>query len=357
MIKNIYYILKNNNIFLYYNMPYRRKSRYSRSSAASVIQLMYRRRRRRRRAPRRSRPVKQRYNSVKNLQYSRLGKTRSKLTLRKRVSALEVSSKHHHDKVSNTPEIITWNGTLLNNSRASYTGLLAIQGPKSDNTFETDSKLSEDETRTNDEIFCKSVRIRGLVKGIRPKDTLAPTDLATMNSATAQLMRNLCHSRIWITLLVDKRPFKMSATGEAEVNPLPLSTVGHTAIEEPYQNSPPTFLSSQLQFFGPEVSLRSYETGNRFKILSQQCITTSFENPSKFFDISCKINRKLKYVAARVAAAGQPAPANPPTVPYNYNLLVFMTSVVQTAVPAWSTLVTQSPSLTLKSSRCYFINS
>lgn len=337
-------------------MP-RKYLRFHKRYSGRSRRLMSAVRRRRGRPVRRRRKIAQRYNSVKNLQYSRLGKTRARPTLRKRVAALEVSSKHHHDKVSNTPEIITWNGTTLLNARNSYSGLLAIQGPKSDNTFETDSKLSEDETRTNDEIFCKSVRIRGKLVGITLKDNLAPTDLATMNAATAQAMREICHSRIWITLLVDKRPFKMSATGEAEVNPLPQSTVGHTAIEEPYQNSPPTFTSSQLQFFGPEVALRSYETGNRFKILSQQCFTTSFENPSKYFDISVKINKKLKYVAARVAAAGQPAPANPPTVPYNYNLLVFVHSVVHTEVPAWSTLAIKSPSLLLKSSRCYFINS
>lgn len=306
---------------------------------------------------RRPRRVAQRYNKTKNLYKTRLGKTRGKQTLTKRVSALEVSSKHHHDETSNTHEIITWNGTTTLNSRNSFDEILMIQGPKSDGTFETDSKLSEDETRTNDEVFLKSVRIRGMLQGISVKDNLSPTDLATMNSATTALMKKICHSRIWITMMVDKRPFKMNDTGEAETNPLPSSTVGHVALEEPYKNSPPTFLTSQLQFFGPEVALRSYEAGGRFKILSQQCFTTSYENPTKYFDISVKVNKKLKYVAPRPAAAGQPAPANPPTQPYNYRLLCFISSVVKPEVAAWSTLVIQSPVLKLKSSRTYFINS
>lgn len=307
--------------------------------------------------PRLYKQVAQRYSAVKNATYTRLGKGRAKQTLKKRVAALEVSSKHHHDYVSNTHETITWNGTTLLPTRNSYEALLMIQGPKSDGTFETDSKLSEDETRTNDEIFCTSVRLRGLVAGIRPKDTLAPTDLDTMNAATTAVMRNICHSRIWITIMVDKRPYKMSALGVAETNPLPSALTGHDALEEPFQNTPPTMLTSQLQFFGMETALRSYESGGRFKILSQQCITTSFENPNKYFDIGVKINKTLKFVPARVAASGQPAPANPPTRPYNYNLLVFFSSVIKPTPLAWETLCLQAPMLTLKSSRCYFVNS
>lgn len=336
-------------------MPYktsrkRYKLSYSRRwRAARTLQRAFRKRK--------GRKIAQRYNRTRNVNYSRLGKrTSNKKSLKKRVSALEVTAKHHHDKVSNTSEVIGWNGTALNVARNSYSGLLAVQGPKSDNTFEPESKLSEDECRNNDEIYCNSVRIRGKLRGVTVVDGILPDGLTTMTEASTQLMKRLCSTRVWIHILQDRRPFKMDAIGNAEVNPLPSGTTGHTAVEEAYQNSPPTFLSSQLQFFGPEVALRSYETGNRFKIISSQCIPTTFNNPEKFFDISVKIDRKLKYVAARPAAPGGASPANPPTVPYNYNLLVFFTCVVPVLALPWAAVI-QPPILLLKSSRMYFKDS
>lgn len=318
--------------------------KYRRRQGARRIQRAFRRYRRR------PRKIAQRYNSVKNVTYSKLGSRGGRKTLSKRVKALEASSSGHHDEASLTAEIISWNGTTLLNSQNSYNEMLHVQGAKADGDFDPGDKEKENERRSSDEIYGKSVRIRGLIKGIRPKDDLAPTDLSTMNPATAQLMREMCKTRVWIHLLQDMRPSKMSATGEAQVNALPLATVGDTAICEPFANSPPGFLTSQLKFFGAECALRSYAQ-SRFKLLSSQCITTTFENPEKFFDISYKINRKLKYVPAR---QGTPSPANPASQPYNYGLYVFLTCVVPTAVPAWSTLALQSPTLTRKTSRFYY---
>lgn len=324
---------------------------------ASIIQRAYRSHRVRRglRTSRkiRKKRIQQQYNRTRNTYSTSLGKGGKKKTTKQRLDALEVGAAHHHDYVSNTPETITWNGTTLLNPRNSYNGLLAIQGPLSDGTSGNQA-LQENEQRQSDAVFVKYVRIKGEVTGVHVNPLLAPTSLTTISPANAEIMKNKCYTKTWITLLVDKRPSTMGDTGLAQVNPLPNSTVGDTAICEPYADTVNN--ASLLQFFGPETALKSYDS-TRFNIVAQQCIITTFMNPRKFFDIKYNINKKIKFVPPRT---GTPSPANAAAVPYNYNLLVFFTSVVPVADLNWSASIApgldllKAPILSKKTSRCYF---
>lgn len=331
-------------------MPYRagfhlrnRHRTRARRHAAGVIGRAFRKRRA-------ARGRKQRYNRTKNTITTSLGKRGKKRTLTKRVAALETGSKKHHDQISNTVELLGAIGTDLNTSKISYSTLLAIQGPKCDATA-GNAALDESEQRMNDVVYAKSVRIRGVLTGTRPQDLATPVS-QTMNEFGCEKMKTLCATRMWISILLDKRPSQVDGEGKSQVNPLP-TTAGETCLESVYQATGTAAGSpSMLTLWGPENALRSYNS-SRFKIVHQECITTSMTNPRKYFDIKYKINKKLKYVEARY---GVPAPANPPQVPYNYNLLVVFTCNSPAVPILWATELSP-PMLNLKSSRLYFTDS
>ena len=321
--------------------PQRYRYRGGRRGAARRIQRAFRRRRARKGA-------KQKYSSQMNRSTTKLGKYVPKMTLSKRVKALEVGSSKHHDTASLTGELIVWNGTDLNPAKNSYSGLLAVQGPLNTGAA-GDPILQENEQRMNDVIFCKSVRIRGELRGIRVQDLAQPMD-NSLNLLGQLYMENLCKTRVAITLLQDLRPSVVNTGGNSDINPLPLpvSAGGEgTAIASIYEAAP---LNAGLQFFGVTNANRSYDS-SRFRIVHQEILTTNMANSSKFFDISVKINRKLKYVPPRPP----PSTTNPEKVPYNYNLLVFFTMVSHPVPLAWSGLVSPA-SITTKSSRMYFVD-
>lgn len=328
----------------------RRRVRAKRAHAARSIQRLFRRRRSRRGA--------QRYNRTYNTYTATAGKARGKNSLSKRVKALEAGSSKHWDYVSTGVELIGFNGTSLNLNKCSYTSILAIQGPLSDGTSGA-SSLTEQEQRMNDVISVKSVRIRGMVSGVRPAEGFnadapggpitgggpppAPYTYATMTAFGAEMMKTLCSSRIYITLVVDKRPSLVGLNGQSIVNPLP-TAAGETVLESIYEGN--------LATMGLESALRSYQS-SRFKIVHQECITTSFQTPHKFFDIKYNINKVLKYVVPRTAVPPAPPPANVPAFPYNYNLLCVVSCVSPVVPLPWAPTLT-GPSLAKKSSRTYF---
>ncbi len=300
---------------------------------------------RQRRVRKQNRKTIQKWNKTKNVLQTSLGKSKGKRTTDQRLKALETGSKHHHDKLSLTGELITWNGTALNAAHNSYSGLLAVQGALADGTQH--ATLEENEQRQSDEIFCTSVHFRGEVIGIRPGELLDPTG-TDMTPFGAEKMKTLCATRIYITVLQDMRPSSVDAAGQSQVNPLP-TAVGQTPMETIYDFVPPTNQQSQLQLFGVENAMKSYGS-SRFKIVHQECIETSLEKVHKFFDIKIKVNRKLKYVPPRSGST-----SNPPMPPYNYNLLVYFTCVTHPVPLPWATLL--SPvAITTKSSRMYFID-
>lgn len=324
--------------------------RAKRQRAARTLQRAFRRRRRR--------PGRQRYNSTKNVLYTNLGRRGHKRTLKTRVSALETGSKKHHDYMNTGVEEIGYLGTSLNANKCSFTSILAIQGALCDGT--AGSLLPESEQRENDTIFCKSVRIRFMISGLRPNELLnsdspggqqtgpgPPPVISTMTAFGAAMMKTICASRIWVTLYEDRRPSTVGANGSSLVNPLP-TVAGETILETCYDGN-------QIQALGIENCLRSYDA-SRFKIVHQECITTSFQTPHKWVDITYKVNRKLKYVPPRTAAPPAPPPPNPPAVPYNYNLLMTVSQTPPLVPVGWVTSLSPC-SMSRKSSRTYFIDS
>lgn len=324
---------------------HRRSKRMRPAYAARRIQRAFRKRRRGR----------QRYNRTKNVLTTSLGRFKRR-TVRTRLKALEAGSSKHWDYVSTGQENLLFNGTSLQATKNSYSSLLAIQGPLCDGTA-GNPVTSEQEQRMNDVIFCKGVRIRGMLSGIRPKVDLdpdapggtntavppAPPAPTTMTAFGAEMMKSICSTRMWITLLVDKRPSVVGADGQSVVNPLP-TAAGETMLETVYEGN--------LSTLGIEACLRSYQS-SRFKVVHQECIVTSMEHPHKFFDIKYKINKTLKYVVPRTAVPPLPPPPNPPAFPYNYNLLCVF-SIYPPVVPiTWANSITEAQ-LSRKSSRTYF---
>jgi len=303
----------------------------------------------------------QRYNRTRNTYTANVGRHRRKSTLKTRVKALEAGSSKHWDYVSTGVESIAFNGTSLNPTKNSFSSILSIQGPLCDGTA-GNIATSEQEQRMNDVIHVKSVRIRGMVSGVRPTETFdadapggpvtgggpppAPYTYATMTAFGAEMMKSLCSSRIYITLIIDKRPSTVGLLGQSVVNPLPTAP-GETLLESVYEGN--------LATMGIESALRSYQS-SRFKIVHQECITTSFQTPHKFFDIKYNINKTLKYVVPRTAVAPLPPPPNPPAFPYNYNLLCVVSCVSPVVPLPWASSLT-GPSLAKKSSRTYFTDS
>lgn len=312
---------------------------------ASAIQRMIRARQRRNRL----KSKKQTYNQTTNVLQTNIGRrSTKKSSLTARVAALESGAKKHSDYVSLTPELIVWNGTDLNASKASYTSILAIQGPLNTGA-EGNAALSDNEQRKSDTIHCQYVRLKGEVIGVRPQDLGAIGAHGTMSVFGAAKMRQLCHSKITITILLDKRPSSVNAvTGEAEVNPLP-TTAGAIAIETIYSKT--TAGVNQLQFFGSNNALRSYES-SRFKHLHSECIETTYDKPNNQFDITYKIDKTLKYVPPRPPPG---APPNPPSLPYNYGLVVFFTCITPPVEPTFAVCLSP-PQVTKKTARTYFID-
>ena len=293
---------------------------------------------------------RQRYNRTKNVLSTSIGRYGTKRTLKKRVAALEAGSSKRWDQISNTVELIQPTGTNLNTNMTSLTSLLAVQGPLCDATA-GNPNMPEAEQRMNDTIFAKSVRIRGVVYGVRPLDTGGPAGSPTFDNFGQEKMAQLCTTRIWITILQDMRSSLVGPDGQSQVNPLP-TVAGETALESCYETLlPGTPSPTQLTLFGPENALRSYDS-SRFKIRHQECITTTKDNYRKFFDIKIKINRKLKYVQPRVAT---PAPPNPPAPPYNYNLVTVFTCNNPSVPIEWATFLS-SPQVLQKTTRLYFID-
>lgn len=323
------------------NLPTRGAKRQRRQAARTILKAF-----------RRRRSQRQRYNRTTNVLNTNLGLYRRQ-TVKARLKALEVGSSKHWDYVSTGQENILFNGTSLNPNKASFTSILAIQGPLNDGTA-GNVNVTEQEQRMNDNIFVKSVRIRGMISGVRPKADLNPdspggTDAAvppappaptTMTAFGAEMMKSLCQTRVWITLLVDKRPSTVGPLGQSIVNPLP-TAAGETLLETVYEGN--------LAQMGIENCLRSYQS-SRFKVVHQECITTSLHSPHKFFDIKYNVNKTVKYVVPRT---GTPPPPNPPAFPYNYNLLCVVSTYPPVVPITWAQSLSESI-LSRKSSRTYF---
>lgn len=326
-------------------MPIRFHPRWSSKSKRLMSQIRRHRRPRYRKYKRRT--GKQRYNKTKNVLKTTVGRSK-KNSLYNRVAALEVGSKKHSDYVSLTPELVVWNGTDLNPAKNSYSTILAIQGPLN-NGVEGNPNLPDNAQRKSDTIHCSSVRLKGTLRGVRPNDLGAITDHGTMSVFGSTKMQELCHTKFTISILQDMRASIVNpTTGDAQVNALP-STAGAIAIETLYADT--ITGQSQLQFFGTNNALKSYEA-SRFKLLHQECVETSFQKPNKQFDINYKVNRKLKYVPPRT---GTPPPPNAPSLPYNYGLVIMITCVTPPQDLSWATVLSP-PQVTQKSARTYFID-
>jgi len=198
-----------------------------------------------------------------------------------------------------------------------------------------------------------------MISGIRPLKTLLadapggpitgpgpPPVTATMTAFGQAAMQSMCATRVWITILRDSRPSTVGGDGTSDVNPLP-TLAGETVMESVY--------GTEIQTLGVENCLRSYDS-TRFKIVSQQCITTSFQTPHKWFDIKFNVNQKVRYKPPRTFVPPAPPPANPPSNPLNYGLVVMFTTLHPVIPIAWGSSL--SPvEVSRQSARTYFIDS
>lgn len=351
---------------------YHNSRRFTRSRASGKIARFWRRHRSRKSSTYRSKRQK-----TSNI---RLGRRPKRLTLSKRVSRLEISAKKHFDYVYSRPpgqpinRVGVSDGTLTNES---FSEMLAIQPRQGDGTIPPasgSSRGTERNTREGMEIYCTKVRLRGRVLGIRAADALAlapclygftdsvsGTDHYNYPQDRSTQIRAACQSRVHIVVLQDKRPSTIDATtGIYEPNPLPtqpmnplqglMAEEGLTAV-------------NTLQTLGFDACLRNY-TNNRFKIVHTSTLQFDYMHPSKWFDISINVNKKLVYPP--------PDPAVVPQVavdPVNYNLLVYFVCVPSelshaetpqfimndvTTTPPTPVNLLLSPNLQMLSSRTYF---
>lgn len=363
-------------------MPYGRPSRfkpkaYRRFRAARRIQRAFRRRR----GKRTYRSSSQRTSNV------RIGRRTGKLSLSKRVSRLEISSKKHYDymlsRANGTPiaPLGAVNGGTTNES---FSQMLAIQPRNGDGTIPPVSgsaRGTERNTREGMEIFCTKVRLRGRILGIRPNDTdevkncshavilnqppeLGSVTLYNVPHMRDSAVRSACLSRVHVCVLQDKRPSTIDpVTGEYEPNPLPvnpMNTIQGLYLEEGLTTN------NSLETLGMDSALRNY-TSNRFKLVHKSVLQFDFLHPSKWFDITINVNKKLVFKAP---PAGTGAVGN--TDPVNYNLLFYVSSVPAEVnhaqlpefvmndntpippLPAIAVNLLLQPNLQMLSSRTYF---
>ena len=353
---------------------HRQRYRKKRYRAARTIQRLFRRRR----------TYRNRAAKTSNVQ---IGRRPRHLTLRRRVARLEISSKKHYDYMLSRPNGVpiaphgAENGTVTNES---FSQMLAIQPRNGDGTIPPVSgsaRGTERNTREGMELFCTKVRLRGRILGIRPNDTdevkncsypvfnaqptpPGPVVLWNMPFMRANSIRPACQSRVHLIVLRDSRPSTIDpATGLYEPNPLPVQPMN--VLQGLFLTEGLTTTNS-LESLGMDSALRNY-TNNRFKIVHQSVLQFDFLHPSKWFDISINVNKKLVY-----------QPPNPALVPQgnsdpvNYNLLFYVSSVpsevahAQSAefvmtdltpippLPPVSVNLLLQPNLQMLSSRTYF---
>lgn len=311
------------------------------------------------------------YDKKNNTYNSTVGKRGRRSTLRSRVRRLESTTKKHYDYVSprTTGELISWNGTDLNApTNESFSSILAIQGRTSDGSIPPVSgsaKATDENTREGDNVFCTKVRLRGMISGMRPNPDISGAIEewhAASGSGTGiigtclqmqQSIQSACSTRVHLVILKDRRPSRIDpASGESEVNPLP--TNPNNPLESLFQKYQLTN-DNTLGTLGMDSALRSY-TSNRFTIVHHEVIQTSMTAPRKWFDVTLKVNKVLRY--------SLPNPGGGPTAgtdPLNVNYLVYFAAVPSElrvlADPAYSLdgvpLLLQ-PKVSMLSSRTYF---
>lgn len=353
---------------VYNPRAYRRRNR-----AAGRIGRAWRRRRKKKSTTYRSKRSK-----TSNI---RLGKNPRRLTLAKRVKRLEISAKKHYDymltRVNGVPiaPLGAVNGTFTNES---FSQMLAIQPYNGDGTIPPVSgstRGSERNCREGMEIFCTKVRLRGRILGIRPNDTDETKDCAypvqiigppavtlwNVPSFRATSVRAACQTRIHIMVVSDRRPSRIDpVTGQYEPNPLPVQPMN--PIQGLYELEGLT-TNNSLALLGMDAALRNY-SNNRFKVVHKSTLLFDYLHPSKWFDITINVNKKLTYKLPDPAVVPQ---GN--TDPVNYNLLFYVSSVPSevnhaqlpyfvmddlTVDPAVAVNLLLQPNLQMLSSRTYF---
>lgn len=313
-----------------------------------------------------------------------LKKGNKKLTLKKRISILETSTKKHFDYINVATAgqpILAWGVNTGTTTNEVFSQLLAIKSVDYNGDIPAISGAylgKEDNTREGTEIYCTKVRLRGRVLGIRPNTergiencgkpyTVAgpggPT-IYTQPMGVAYAMKPACQSRVHVWVFADRRPSTIDPnTGLYEPNPLPDRP--QNVLQGIFQQQGATTLNT-LEQLGPDAALRNY-TNNRFKLKHHSVLQFDYHHPSKWFDISITVNRKLKYQPKNPALTGQPV-----SDPVNYNLIVFFSSVpaemavlddpyfimndltVPSGSPAQPHHLLLGPNLQMLSSRTYF---
>lgn len=362
-------------------MPRTRPSRfrphaYKRWKSARTIQRRWRARRKARR-PRTYRSSSQKTSNV------RIGKRAARTSLSKRVARLEISSKKHYDYVlsrATGQPIQPYGVEDGSTTNESFSQMLAIQPVHLDGTIPPQSgsaRGSERNTREGYEVFCSKVRLRGRILGIRANDEAGIENclntVALGGGVTVAFgandrqtyMQATCQSRVHLLVIADRRPSTIDpVSGTYEPNPLPVQP--QNPLQGMMQLEGLT-TTNTLATLGLDSALNNY-TNNRFKVVHKSTLQFDYLHPSKWFDITINVNKKLIYEPKDPAI---PTPTG--TDPVNYNLLFYVSSVpaelaaatvpymIMTeyplAVPPVTHNLLRAPNLQMLSSRTYFTES
>lgn len=296
-------------------------------------------RHKKRRAPKKSKTYHDRMRKTTDTKL-RLNRWRKK-SLKERVSALETTTSKHHDTAQTglaAPHKINWNGVSytgapIGDPRNSFKAALMIKPRMPDGEVQrfsgNDTFNGSVTTQRNDKsVFAKSLRLRGKILGLRPKPLIidgSGTDSGAVSDSNVQVAQD-CYTKVWMVVLEDQDPGKVSLLGATEPNDYEGANSGMSPIESIGQclSSGP----NTLQIYGYGQMLKSYNS-QRFKVHSSQAYIMTANKPQVEFDVTIDINRELQYEVLEYDSVS-PLPA---TRPVNYGILVYFLYSLDTTGP------------------------
>lgn len=326
-------------------MPYRRRHYRPRAHARNAPKRKYRSKRKN-------------YRRKKKVTWSdKMRKTNDALvrlkrkprnSLKDRVRALEGNQSKHFDTILTgytSPHKINWNGVSIAGAgaspRNSFATMLKVTPvlPNGEvQRFSDNFPGTLENERTGRSIFAKSVRLRGCLYGMRPRqkcidisghqqqiDPVVGGPFNALSDSNAMLTQD-CYTKIWMVVLQDMRPSLLDTDGKSIPNPISDAGTDESPIESIAQYTAAG--ASTLETYGYGQMLKSYES-TRFKVKMAKAFVCTAAKPRVEFDVTLDINKELKYDPLPY---DQGAPSQG-TSPLNYNLLVYFLHNTDTTGP------------------------
>ena len=298
-------------------------------------------------------------------------KHKPKNSLRARVRALEGNQSKHFDTLQTAltaAHKINWNGVSIagagvtpGNSFPTMLKVTPVLPNGEVQRFSDNFKGTLENERTGRQIFAKSVRLRGCLYGMRPRQLavdisgtqgpVPPSGVLPVNELmdSDAMFTQDCYTKIWMVILQDMRPSLIKADGSSEPNPISAAGTDESPIESIAQYTAAGI--STLDLYGYGQMLKSYES-TRFKVKLAKAFVCTAAKPRAEFDVTLDINRELKY---EPLAYDDPAPQSG-TAPLNYNLLVYFLHNTDPSGPVDYTKL-HAPEVKFLTSRLKFLDS